>query len=321
MNEPEHGMREKHGAHGAHDIRALSRKVLLIALIIVGAFFVIELIGGILTNSLALISDAGHLLTDVGGLGLALFAFWFAARPASAQRSYGYYRIEILAAMVNGLTLWGISAYIFYEAYHRFFSPPEVNSLPMLIIASVGLIAQISASLALKRGAGESLNVKGAYMHVLTDALQSVGVIIAGLVMVFTKFYLADPIISVIIGVLIVYGGGRIVLETVHILLEGTPKGIDLRQLQRAMAEVDGVCGVHDIHAWVLTSGYNALSAHVVYNEGLDAEGIDRVGHRLRDTVMTKFPVHHVTIQLEDSDGECCETCCLSWLPEQDKSE
>lgn len=319
MSEPEHGLLEKHGAHGAHDIRELSRKVLLIALAVVGIFFVVELVGGILTNSLALISDAGHLLTDVGGLGLALFALWFSVRPASAQRSYGYYRIEILAAMVNGLTLWGISAYIFYEAYQRFLSPPEVNALPMLIIAAVGLLAQASVSVVLKRGAGESLNVKGAYMHVLTDAVQSVGVIVAGLIMVFTKFYLADPIISVLIGVLIVYGGGRIVLETVHILLEGTPKGLDLRRLERAMAGVDGICGVHDIHAWVLTSGYNALSAHVVYDKSLDAEGIDRVGHRLREAVMGSFPVHHVTIQLEDTEGECCETCCLSWLPQQDE--
>lgn len=314
MNEPE---RRTLAEHKGHVGRELSRKVLLIALAISGAFFVIELGGGILTNSLALISDAGHLLTDVGSLGLALFAFWFAAHPPSAQRSYGYYRAEILAAMVNGLALWGISVYIFYEAYQRFLSPPQVDSLPMLIIASIGLLANVSALLVLKRATGKSLNVKAAYMHVMTDAWQSVGVIIAGLVMVFSRFYLADPIISVVIGAFIVYSGGRIVADAVHILLEGTPRGLDLRQVERALAEIDGVCSVHDIHAWVLTSGYNAMSAHVVYQKGLDAEAVNRISHRLREAVTAKFPIHHITIQLEDSDGECCETCCLSWLPER----
>jgi cobalt-zinc-cadmium efflux system protein len=312
MNRP--GMGAEHKGHVS---RELSRKVLLIALAISGAFFAIELSGGILTNSLALISDAGHMLTDVGSLGLALFAFWFAARPASAQRSYGYYRAEVLAAMVNGLALWGISIYIFYEAYQRFLSPPQVHSLPMLIIASVGLLANAAAVLVLKRAASENLNAKAAYMHVMTDAWQSGGVIIAGLVMVFFRFYLADPIISVVIGVFIIYSGGRIVADAVHILLEGTPKGLDLREVERTLAEIDGVCGIHDIHAWVLTSGYNAMSAHVVYEKGLDAGDIDLIGHRLREVIMAKFPIHHLTIQLEDSDGECCETCCLSWLPER----
>lgn len=312
MNGP--GMRAEHKGHVS---REFSRKVLFIALAISGAFFAIELSGGILTNSLALISDAGHMLTDVGSLGLAIFAFWFAARPASAQRSYGYYRAEVLAAMVNGLALWGISVYIFYEAYQRFLSPPQVHSLPMLIIASVGLLANAAAVLVLKRAASENLNAKAAYMHVMTDAWQSGGVIIAGLVMVFFRFYLADPIISVVIGGFILYSGGRIVADAVHILLEGTPKGLDLRQVERALAEIDGVCGIHDIHAWVLTSGYNAMSAHVVYEKGLDAGDIDLIGHRLREVIMAKFPIHHITIQLEDSDGECCETCCLSWLPER----
>jgi cobalt-zinc-cadmium efflux system protein len=311
----EAGTRAEHKGHGS---RALSRKVLFIALAISGTFFAIELSGGILTNSLALISDAGHLLTDVGSLGLALFAFWFATRPASAQRSYGYYRAEILAAMVNGLALWGISVYIFYEAYQRFLSPPQVHSLPMLIIASVGLLANVVALLVLKRAAGENLNVKAAYIHVITDVWQSMGVIIAGLVMVFFRFYLADPIISVLIGAFIIYSGGRIVAEAVHILLEGTPKGLDLRQVERALAKIDGVCGIHDIHAWVLTSGYNAMSAHVVYEKGLDAGDIDLIRHRLREAVMAEFPIHHLTIQLEDSDGECCETCCLSWLEDRE---
>ena len=215
--------------------RTGSKRAVRISLAIIGTFFVIEALGGWLTNSLALQADAGHLLTDVGALGMALVAFSFAARPISAARTYGYYRAEILAALANGLTLWLVAAYILFQAYRRLLEPPEVLSGPMLLIAFAGFLAQVAAALVLRGSSKESLNTRGAFVHVATDAVQSTGIIIAGFLMLLFGWYVADPIISVIIALLIAYTGGRIVFQSTHVLLEGTPSSIDVVALQGAM--------------------------------------------------------------------------------------
>ncbi|MFQ5874648.1 MAG: cation diffusion facilitator family transporter, partial [Dehalococcoidia bacterium] len=235
--------------------RAASRRALFIALFIIGTFFVIEITAGFLTNSLALLADAGHLLTDFAAILLALLALWFASRPITAARTFGYFRIEIFAALINGLTLWAIAAYIAYEAIQRIQNPPEVDSLPMLLVASAGFLAQTGTALVLHRASSESLNVRGAYIHVMTDAVQSVGVVIAGLLMLGFEWFLADTIISIVIALLITWSGGRVAWEAARILMESSPKHINLDALCARLERVKGVTGVHDIHAWSLTTG------------------------------------------------------------------
>jgi len=288
-------------------LRSRSKKALKLALVIIGAFFVAEALGGYFTNSLALLSDAGHLLSDVGALVLALLAFWFAERPITPSQTYGYYRVEILAALVNGLTLWGVAAFIGYEAYRRLIDPPTVQSLPMLIIALVGFLGQGASTLILRQAARESLNAQGAFLHIATDALQSVGVIFAGILMLLFRWYIADPIISVVIAVLITWSGGRLVAGALRILLESTPSHIDIQSLKRALEAVEGVKEVHDLHTWTITSGYDAMSAHIILKEGLTHQQAQGVLARLRDLATRKFRIEHVTIQLEDRPMGCQE--------------
>ncbi len=290
---------------GHHHFRAASRRGLLLSLAIVGLFLVVEAVGGWLTNSLALLADAGHLLTDVGTIVLALLAIWVGSRPASFGRTYGYYRAEIFAALISGLTLWLVAGYISFEAFRRMQSPPEVNSLPMVLIASVGFVAQAGAAYVLHRASGESLNVRAAFVHVMTDAVQSVGVVVAGLFMLVFQWYIADPIISFIIAILIVWSGGKVAWDASKILMESSPIGIDMDLLCQRVEQIEGVTGVHDIHAWTITTGYNVLSAHVttVSNAVKDSE---KLLHLIRGTVDREFGISHVTIQLEDS-AEGCE--------------
>ena len=283
------------------------------ALVVLGIFFVVEIVGGVLTNSLALISDAAHLLTDVAAVALALVAQWFAGKPGDSSRSYGYRRVEILAALFNGMTLILVALYIAWEAWQRLSHPPEVLSWPMIAVASVGLVAQLITAMALGKAQGESLNVRGAYVHAMTDAVQSVGVIAVGLLMVFTGWYIADPIVSVLIGVLIAYSGGRIIWEATHVLIEGTPRELDLDQIAAAMTGLAGVVRVTDLHAWSLTSGYNALSAHVEAAPDLDQPGYEDLRHRLMETISGKFSVQHVTLQVE-RECDLCKTGCCKWL-------
>lgn len=268
-------------------------------------YLVVEVAGGLLTNSLALLADAGHMLTDVAGTGLALFAIRFARRPASPERTYGYYRAEILAALANAVVLIGVSAYILYEAYRRLREPPEVQSLAMLIVAAVGLAVNLVAIWLLKEGSSESLNLKGAYFEVLSDALTSIGVIAAGLIMLTTGWYYADPLISAGIGLFILPRTWRLLSDAVGVLLEGTPSDVNLAAVREAIAAVPGVAGVHDLHAWALTSGVNALSAHVVTAAGADLAAV--LGG-VRDRVTQGFPIAHVTVQIEPPDWEEGET-------------
>ena len=259
-------------------------------------YLVIEVIGGLLTGSLALLADAAHMLTDVGGLGLALFAIRFAERPATPERTYGYYRVEILSAVTNAVVLIFISAYILYEAYQRFRDPPAVESLGMLGVAAIGLVVNLAGMRLLRGGATESLNLKGAYFEVLSDMLSSLGVIAAGLIMWATQWYYADPIFSAAIGLFILPRTWSLLREAVGVLLEGTPSDVNIVSLREAIAAVPGVASVHDLHVWSLTSGMNALSAHAVLASGAS---YDEVLRAVQARVTNGLNIHHVTIQLE----------------------
>jgi cobalt-zinc-cadmium efflux system protein len=310
----DHDHAQEHDHAHAHDFRAASRKALITAGILLSVIFVIELIGGILSRSLALLADAAHLLTDIAAIMLALLAQWYGARPSSAQKSFGFRRVEILAALINGLSLWGISGYIVYEAIHRLQNPPEVSTIPMVIIASFGLIVQLIAALILLRASGESLNVKGAYVHAATDAVQSAGVVITGIMMIFTGWWILDPIVSLAIAVLISWSGGKIVWEATHILMEGTPSDLDLQQIVNSLQDVSGVSRVTDIHAWSITTGFNALSAHVETDPCFSAEQRETLRKQLSEQLKRDFPLQHITLQVE---GKCCEyqhQQCSQWL-------
>jgi cobalt-zinc-cadmium efflux system protein len=268
-------------------------------------YLIVEVIGGLLTSSLALLADAGHMLTDVAGLGLALFAIRFAERPATPERTYGYYRVEILAALTNALVLIVISLYILYEAYLRFRNPPEVQSGTMLIVAAIGLVVNLVGMYILRKGSEESLNMKGAYFEVLSDMLTSIGVIVAGVIMLTTGWYYADPLISAGIGLFILPRTWVLLKEAVGVLLEGTPSDVNLTALLEAISKVEGVAGVHDLHVWSLTSGVNAMSVHAVRVDGVQP---DDVLAAVRERVTRDFKIAHATVQVESKGGEEHET-------------
>lgn len=267
-----------------------------IVLLLTAAYLIAEVVGGIITKSLALLADAGHMLTDVGGLILALFAIGLAEKPANAQNSYGYYRAEILAALTNAVVLIGISLYILYEAYQRFLSPPEVQSTPMLIVAVIGLVVNLIGMLIMKKGSRESLNMKGAYFEVLSDMLTSIGVIVAAIIMLTTGWYYADPLISAGIGLFILPRTWILLKDAVRVLLEGTPSDVDIVKLRDAIKNIRGIKDIHDLHVWSLTSGVNAMSVHVIIEEvNSESEMLTTINK----TVTSEFKIFHTTIQLE----------------------
>jgi cobalt-zinc-cadmium efflux system protein len=280
------------------------RRRLTIVLALTGGYLLVELVGGIVTGSLALIADAAHMGTDVFALALALFAIWLGGRPATPERTYGYYRAEILAAAVNAAALFAVSGYILYEAWRRFQEPPEVQSLPMLAVAAVGLAVNLHGVWLLRRGAGESLNVEGAYLEVLADLLSSLGVLAAGGIMLLTGWWYADPLVSVAIGLFIVPRTWRLLREAVGVLLEGTPPGLDLAQVRAAMAAVPGVRAVHDLHVWSITSGYAAMSGHVQVDAGTSSADRTRLLSDLSALLRERFGIAHPTIQIEDPGFE-----------------
>lgn len=257
---------------------------------------VVEFVGGWIANSLALMADAGHMLNDVAALALTYFALWISRRPATPERTYGYLRMEILAALVNGATLMLIAGIIFWQAYLRFRQPPEVEGSLMLAVATAGLLVNIVAAFLLHSSSTHNLNMRGAYLHVLGDLLGSVGAISAALIILLTGWYLADPLISVLVAGLILVGAWRLVRESVDILLEAVPKHIDMSTVYRAILDIDGVDAVHDLHVWTLTSGFLAMSGHVGirdparYKDVLDA--VHAVMH-------SRFGISHVTVQVE----------------------
>ena len=286
-------------------------RALWIALTLTCIFTLVEFAGGWLTNSLALMADAGHMLTDAAALGLSLFALRFATRPATAQKTYGFQRVEILAALVNGVTLVLISLVIFYEAYERIFSPPLVKSGPMLAVACVGLLINLVCASALHGSHSTNLNVRGALLHVIGDALGSVGAIVAGILMLTRGWYVADPLISFVVGLLILYNSWRLVKDSVDILLEGTPAHIDLETVRSALNSVEGVASIHDLHIWTLTSGIHAMSCHAVVRGNDDRH---QILEQLSDIVRRRFEIDHTTIQLEEvslrhQENHSCHEC------------
>ena len=300
MSEPD--QRSKRGPHRHHHSLESNRKALWIAIAVTGIVMVVEAIGGILANSLALLSDAGHMLTDIMSLLLSLVALQLAARTPSPTRTYGLYRMEILAALVNGATLVVISVFILFEAYKRFASSQVVNSRTMLLVATVGLIANGIAALAMSRSSKKNLNIKGAYLHILGDALSSLGVIAGALIITFTSWYLVDPIISVLICLLILRGAFGLVKDSVNILLEAVPKDVSLDEVEKSLRSISGVKDLHHLHIWTITSDIHALSAHVLVDDVL----MSRTGQILQEVnrvLRERHSVSHTTIQFE------CENC------------
>lgn len=267
------------------------------ALALTATYMVAEVVGGLVTGSLALLADAAHMLTDVGGLALALLAIRFAAREATPQRTYGYLRMEVLSALTNAVVLLLLTVYILYEAYQRFVSPPEVLSGPMLIVASIGLVVNLISMRLLAGGSSESLNVKGAYFEVLSDMLGSIGVIVAALLMMWKGWRLADPIIGAGIGLFIVPRTWGLLKQVTHILMEGTPPNVDVSALEQKLTAIPGVTAVHDLHVWTVTSGFDAMSCHLVVAEMSKGREALREARRV---MKDDFAIDHVTIQVED---------------------
>jgi cobalt-zinc-cadmium efflux system protein len=284
----------------SHHLHASSRSqqsALSIALALTTLFTFVEFIGGYLTNSLAFIADAGHMLTDVAALGLSIFAIWFSSRPATAAKTYGFLRVEILAALINGSALLLISLVIFYESYHRLLTPPVVESGTMLAIAFAGFVVNLICAFFLHNSQHTSLNLRGALLHVIGDAVSSVGAILAGILMLWKQWYLADPLASFLVGGLILVGSWSLVRDSVNILLEGTPAHIDLTVVRGELSKVRGVASIHDLHVWTLTSGIHAMSCHAVLS---GTEDRHKVLEELSHIVRSRFKIDHTTIQLEE---------------------
>ena len=289
--------------HDGHGAESKGRLKLVLGVIIV--IMVAEIVGGIVSNSLALLGDAGHMLVDGLAILLSLFAITMAARPATPSRTYGYHRVEIMAALANGVTLVLVAAYIFYEAYQRFLDPPEVHAPLMLVIAAIGLVANIAGILLLNGVGNGNLNVKAAFWHILGDAISSVGVIVGGIIIAVTGIGIVDPIIAVAIGIIILIGAVRLVREATDILLEAVPKNVNVGEVVTLLKKIPGVDEVHDVHIWTITSGIHALSAHLMVEDQQvsDSSGIiNEINHELSE----RFNITHTTLQLE---CQKCATC------------
>ena len=260
-------------------------------------YMMAEVIGGLATGSLALLADAAHMLTDAGGLALALVAIRFAERPATPEKTYGYLRTEVLAALVNAVVLLLLTIYILYEAYRRFIDPPEVIGLPMLLVAAVGLVVNLISMRLLSGGSTESLNVRGAYFEVLADMLGSLGVIVAAVVVMVTGWRLADPLIGAGIGLFIVPRTWLLLKQVIHILLEGTPPEVNVDLLKNRLLTLTDVRAVHDLHVWTITSGLDAMSCHIIVSKMETAADVLRA---VRAMMSDEFHIDHITVQIED---------------------
>lgn len=286
-----------HGGGSVGTAGAKHAKRLAWALAMTATYMIAEVIGGLVTGSLALLADAAHMLTDVGGLALALLAIRFAAREATPQRTFGYLRMEVLSALANAVVLLLLTVYILYEAYQRFQSPPEVLSGPMLIVAAVGLAVNLVSMWLLSSGSSESLNVKGAYFEVLSDMLGSIGVIVAALLMMWKGWGLADPIIGAGIGLFIVPRTWSLLSQVTHILMEGTPPNVDTAAIEKKLLAIPGTVAVHDLHVWTVTSGFDAMSCHLVV---ADMSAGREALREARNLMKAEYGIEHTTIQIED---------------------
>jgi cobalt-zinc-cadmium efflux system protein len=285
------------------DVRG-EHRALRVGMLVTSALCLAEAVGGWLTNSLALLSDAAHMLSDVAALGLTLFALWMAGRPATAAKTFGYHRAEILAALLNGVVLWIVVFFVVGEAWERLWDPPEVHGLGMTALAVLGLAVNVAVARALHPHSGESLNLRGAYLHVLSDLLGSVGVLVAGLVVLTTGWTVVDPIVSFGISLLIVLGSWQLVRESVDVLMEAVPPHVDVEELRARLEAVPGTQEVHDLHVWTLTTGHYAMSAHAVVGSGVTT---DAVVDAMAATCAEHFRIDHVTIQVEYANRRATE--------------
>ncbi|MFH9731648.1 cation diffusion facilitator family transporter [Streptomyces sp. NPDC017260] len=291
-----------HGAHAGGTATAAYRGRLRVALAITLFVMVVQIVGGVLADSLALVADAAHMATDALGLGMALLAIHFANLPPSDRRTFGYARAEILAALANCLLLLGVGGYVLYEAIERFVTPAETKGGLAVVFGVIGLVANMVSLTLLMRGQKESLNVRGAFLEVAADALGSLTVIVSALVILGTGWQAADPIASLVIGLMIVPRTWRLLRETLDVLLEAAPKGVDIAEVRAHILALNGVEDVHDLHAWTITSGMPVLSAHVVVSgEALSAIGHEKMLHELQGCLGDHFDVEHCTFQLEPS--------------------
>jgi cobalt-zinc-cadmium efflux system protein len=295
------GFGHSHG-HGHASAAARNRSRLIVTLCLVSVYMVAEVIGAFYTNSLALLADAGHMLSDVGALSLSLFAIWISQKPATPKHTYGYYRTEILAALINGSALVAISIYIFVEAYHRLRAPEPVLGSTVVLIALGGLVINFTSLGILHKGKDESLNVRGAWLHVLSDLLGTFGVLVGGILVWQFGWYWADPAVSFLIGTLVIFASWQLVKESVGVLLEATPAHVDVSALRDAMLQVDGVLGVHDLHVWTITSGMEAMSGHVVVPLDWGGRTQGEILADIHKLLHDRFGIHHATIQTEPPD-------------------
>ncbi len=315
----DHGGHDDHDDHSGHDhhghahdhaaeLREASRRSLIIAFVLIAGFMVAEVIGGILSGSLALLADAGHMLTDAASIALALVAVWIAGRPESIERTFGYQRTEVLAAAFNALSLWVIAGWIVWEAIERFVNHHEIHidGGLMLIVGGIGLLVNIVAAFVLHAGSKHSLNVDGAFKHVMADLMGSVGVVVSGIIVLLTDWFLIDPILSVGIALLIVVSSWRLVLRSLNVLLGGVPEHIDLYALCAEIEDVPGVTLIHDVHVFTVTSNFDLMTAHILVDPAYRGSE-DEMQRRLRQIASERYRLHHVTFQLCHSAGECTE--------------
>jgi cobalt-zinc-cadmium efflux system protein len=300
-----------HGHSHGHSHSGTPGGVLKSALAIIVVFMLVEFFGGLLTHSLALVSDAAHMLTDAAALGMSIFAAHMSAKRGSRKKTFGYYRAEVLSALANGVTLWVVSGIILREAVERFISPENVNPGPMLVIAILGLISNIACARILHGHHEHNINVRGAFLHVLTDMLATLGVVVAALLIMFAGWRLADPVISVVIVLLTLWSSWRLVRDAVHILMEGAPEHIDRDKVLSELSGIEGVAGVHELHIWTLTDGVESLSAHLLINDYSKSTGILKEANR---RLSCDFGIAHSTLQLETEklENTSCEggNCC-----------
>jgi cobalt-zinc-cadmium efflux system protein len=279
-----------------------TQRNMLVVISITTGIMIAEIIGGLLANSLALLSDAGHMLTDILALGLSLAAMKFARRPPTPAKTFGFYRLEILAAFFNGILLLVISLYIFYEAYQRLVDPREIKGLFMLLVAAIGLLANGVGIAVLRKSAHSSLNVRSAFFHLVGDTVSSAGVIVGGIVIILTGWHVVDPIISILIGGLILRGAYSLVRESIDILLEATPKDINVEEMIGDLVRIEGVKEVHHLHLWTISSGIYAMSSHVVIDDLLISKST-QILEEIEKLLQGKYSMEHITIQFE------CESC------------
>ena len=290
--------RVSNGSHN-HTHRGEERSKLILACSLTGTMFIVEGIAGFLTNSLALLSDAGHMLTHMIALLISLGAILFASRPPTARKTYGFYRLEILAALFNGATLFLITLWIFFHAYKRIINPEPIASGHMFIVAIVGLLVNLACAYILKTSHG-SLNIKSAFMHMMADTFSSLVVVFGAIIMHYTQWYMLDPALSILICIVILVWSYQLITESVDILLEATPKDVDLENVVKSINELDEIEGVHDVHIWTITSGMYAMSAHI-YIKDLMVSETHRIMAKINALVNEKFSIGHTVIQFESN--------------------